>query len=159
MKKIYFDTEFTGLEDHPPLISIGLIYQPDTTFYAELNDTWSEEQCGQFCQQEVLIHLGEKPEYSMSLAQLRVQLSQWLINISKTSHDNILLLCDSPRDLEQLQRLFPDGLPKGVCARRIHFLANMKRRLVNIQNRIHLQHKLRTHHALDDAWVNYLILH
>lgn len=159
MKKIYFDTEFTGLEDHPPLISIGLIYQPDTTFYAELNDTWSVEQCGQFCQQEVLIHLGEKPEHSMSLEQLRGQLWQWLSHIVNTYHEPIVLLCDSPRDLEQLQRLFPEGLPKGVNAKRIHFLANMKRRITNAHNRIHLRYQLRTHHALDDAWVNYLILH
>lgn len=157
MKKIYFDTEFTGLEDHPPLISIGMVYQPDVTFYAELNDTWNVEQCGQFCQNEVLIHLGEQAEQSMSLVQLREQLWFWLIRMA--NEDSVMLLCDSPRDLEQLERIFPKGLPGHVQAKRIGFLANMKRRMFNIKNRIHLKHHLRTHHALDDALVNYFILH
>lgn len=38
MKKIYFDTEFTGLHQKTTLVSIGLISDCGKTFYAEFND-------------------------------------------------------------------------------------------------------------------------
>lgn len=36
--RIYFDTEFTGLQQYTSLISIGLISETGKTFYAELTD-------------------------------------------------------------------------------------------------------------------------
>jgi hypothetical protein len=38
MKKVYFDTEFTGLHAKTTLVSIGLITEDGDTFYAELTD-------------------------------------------------------------------------------------------------------------------------
>jgi len=38
MKKLYFDTEFTGLHQKTSLISIGIISECGKTFYAELYD-------------------------------------------------------------------------------------------------------------------------
>lgn len=38
MKKIFFDTEFTGLHQHTTLLSIGLVSECGKTFYAELTD-------------------------------------------------------------------------------------------------------------------------
>lgn len=36
--KIFFDTEFTGLQQNTSLISIGLVTEDDRSFYAELVD-------------------------------------------------------------------------------------------------------------------------
>lgn len=36
--KIFFDTEFTGLEKNTDLLSIGFVTEDDRTFYAEFND-------------------------------------------------------------------------------------------------------------------------
>jgi DNA polymerase III epsilon subunit-like protein len=47
--KIFFDTEFTGLQKETKLISIGLVSENDLTFYAEIEgdfskvDKWIEE--------------------------------------------------------------------------------------------------------------------
>lgn len=38
MKRLFFDTEFTGLTKETQLISIGIIDEDCRTFYAELND-------------------------------------------------------------------------------------------------------------------------
>lgn len=38
MTRVYFDTEFTGLQKGTELISIGLVDEDGNTFYAELND-------------------------------------------------------------------------------------------------------------------------
>lgn len=38
MKKLFFDTEFTGLRKNAELISIGIIDENGRTFYAEIND-------------------------------------------------------------------------------------------------------------------------
>lgn len=38
MKKLFFDTEFTGLRQNTSLISIGIITEDNHTFYAEFTD-------------------------------------------------------------------------------------------------------------------------
>ena len=38
MKKVFFDTEFTGLHQNTSLISIGCIAEDGNTFYATLTD-------------------------------------------------------------------------------------------------------------------------
>lgn len=38
MRRIYFDTEFTGLHQRTKLISIGMVTEDDQEFYAEFND-------------------------------------------------------------------------------------------------------------------------
>lgn len=38
MKKIFFDSEFTGLHQNTTLISIGLISDDNNCFYAEFTD-------------------------------------------------------------------------------------------------------------------------
>ena len=44
MRKIFFDTEFTGLHQNTTLVSIGLVSDEGERFYAELTD-YDETQC------------------------------------------------------------------------------------------------------------------
>ena len=53
MKKLFFDTEFTGLHQNTTLISIGLISDCGKTFYAELND-YDKSQVDEWLQNNVI---------------------------------------------------------------------------------------------------------
>lgn len=53
MKKIFFDTEFTGLHQNTTLISIGLISDCGKTFYAELNN-YDKSQVDEWLQKNVI---------------------------------------------------------------------------------------------------------
>ena len=53
MKKIFFDTEFTGLHQNTTLISIGLVSDCEKTFYAELND-YDKSQVDEWLQNNVI---------------------------------------------------------------------------------------------------------
>lgn len=59
MKKIFFDTEFTGLHQNTTLISIGLISECGKTFYAELND-YDKSQIDEWLQENVINNLRFK---------------------------------------------------------------------------------------------------
>ena len=44
MRKMFFDTEFTGLHQNTTLVSIGLVSDEGERFYAELTD-YDDTQC------------------------------------------------------------------------------------------------------------------
>lgn len=52
-KKIFFDTEFTGLHQNTTLISIGLVSDCGKTFYAELTD-YDKSQLDEWLQKNVI---------------------------------------------------------------------------------------------------------
>ena len=54
MTKIFFDTEFTGLQLNTSLISIGLVTEHGFSFYAELNDYKKELLDTMGCKDDVL---------------------------------------------------------------------------------------------------------
>lgn len=54
--KIFFDTEFTGLHQNTTLISIGLISECGTTFYAELTD-YDKDQVNDWIKDNVISNL------------------------------------------------------------------------------------------------------
>jgi hypothetical protein len=54
--KVFFDTEFTGLHQRTTLISIGLIAETGTTFYAEFTD-YDEHQIDGWLQDNVIKNL------------------------------------------------------------------------------------------------------
>jgi len=56
MKKIFFDTEFTGLHKKTTLISIGLVSELGETFYAELND-YDQSQVDDWIKEHVIHNL------------------------------------------------------------------------------------------------------
>ena len=123
------------------------------TFYAELSDTYSPTACSDFCRAEVLPHLRHGDSVR-SLEQLRAQLWSWLV----AEGESTVLVCDSARDVVQLENLFSSGLPQNCRYEVLGFWGNMKRRVLNAGKRLHKQHGLRPHHALDDALVNRMVL-
>lgn len=152
--RIFFDTEFTGLMLDAKLISIGLVDESGLAeFYAELRDTYVVSDCSDFCQQEVLPHL-EGGAAQMTLAELQVTLATWL----HARGPGAVLVCDSPRDIMQLNTVLPHGPPANVTLHVLGRWGNLKRRVFNFGRRIHRQHGYRVHHALDDAKVNRLVL-
>ncbi len=54
--KVFFDTEFTGLHQHTTLISIGLIAEDGSTFYAELTD-YDKSQVDDWLRENVINNL------------------------------------------------------------------------------------------------------
>jgi len=56
MKKVFFDTEFTGLHQKTTLISIGMVASSGQTFYAELND-YDKSQIDDWLQKNVIENL------------------------------------------------------------------------------------------------------
>ncbi|QDZ26575.1 3'-5' exoribonuclease domain-containing protein [Noviherbaspirillum sp. UKPF54] len=150
--RVYFDTEFEGLFHDAALISIGMVDSAGQTFYAELSDTYSPERCSDLCRREVL-PLLEGAACEMILADLRVALRNWLSGRG----EDVVLICDSQRDVEQLKISFPSGLPTNCSCRTLSWLEQLRRRFFNIRRRLHIKHGLRAHHALDDALVNQMI--
>ena len=152
--RIFFDTEFTGLTPDAKLISIGLVDESGShEFYAELSDTYCPEDCSEFCRREVLPHL-EGEVLQMSQSRLRLALTAWL----QARGPDVVLVCDSPRDVSQLRILLPNGLPANANFYVLGRVGNLKRRIFIFGRRIHRQRGLRVHHALDDAKVTRLIL-
>lgn len=154
MPRLFFDTEFTSLTPDAKLISIGLVDETGSNeFYAELADTYAVADCSEFCRQEVL-PLLEHGSAAMTLPELHDRLYAWLF----ARGPGAVLVCDSPRDVAQLTRLFPRGLPLNCGTEVLGWWGNAKRRLFNRGRRIHRKLGLRVHHALDDAKVNRAIL-
>lgn len=54
--KVFFDTEFTGLQQHTTLISIGMVSDDGRTFYAEFND-YDETQVHGWIENNVIANL------------------------------------------------------------------------------------------------------
>lgn len=54
--KIFFDTEFTGLHKNTTLISIGLVAENGSCFYAEFND-YDKSQCDDWINDNVINNL------------------------------------------------------------------------------------------------------
>lgn len=95
MKKIYFDTEFTGLHQNTTLISIGLVSECNKTFYAELYD-YDQSQIDDWLKENVISKLRlkhknvvirenrlddgtfEKTEILTNMKDLKNHLSNWL---------------------------------------------------------------------------------
>ena len=56
LMKIFFDTEFTGLHQKTTLISIGLISEDGSTFYAEFTD-YDKSQIDDWIEKNVIANL------------------------------------------------------------------------------------------------------
>ena len=95
MKKLYFDTEFTGLHQKTTLISIGIISECGKTFYAELYD-YDKTQLDDWLKENVITKLKlkdkdilvrenkledgtfEKTEVLTNMKDLKMHLTNWL---------------------------------------------------------------------------------
>lgn len=90
MTKLYFDTEFTGLQLPTSLISIGIVSDTGKTFYAEFTD-YNKNQLNEWINKNVISNLKlEKTETNMnnyrvkgSTATIRMHLRKWLAQFDK----------------------------------------------------------------------------
>lgn len=155
MIRIFFDTEFTGLIIDPKLISIGLIDESgERTFYAELSDTYTVAECGDFCRLAVLPHL-EGGEARMTFAELGQRLTAWLESFGEP----VVLATDSISwDWPWIQEIFyetgrwpanVDGKPFLLVDGQIKDFQGFELAVENA-----FSQGLRRHHALDDARAN-----
>lgn len=80
MKRIFFDTEFTGLHAGTTLISIGCISETGEEFYAEAND-YAVDQVNDWLRQNVVAHLGTDG-FQGTRAEIAVELTKWLERVA-----------------------------------------------------------------------------
>lgn len=73
--KIFFDTEFTGLQQNTTLMSIGMVDEDGRTFYAELDD-YDTKQVDNWIKLNVLANF--KNEGSINIGMLKGELIDWL---------------------------------------------------------------------------------
>lgn len=106
--KIYFDTEFTGLHKNTSLISIGLIAEDDSKFYAELEDydvsqvdTWLEDNVIKHLYKNNGVEIASDVNYIYGTkTEVRDALYQWLTKfdeiqfVADVCHYDFVLLID-----------------------------------------------------------------
>ena len=160
---VFLDTEFTSLTESACLISIGLITADgDRSFYAELSDAYTKEDCSDFVLQEVLPLLNASPitesvNYKkvyarMTLTETRLHLNYWFAALI----DPVQVWSDAPNyDWRYIQRIFSaNGLPYNLLATPNAILdedTSANARYQNTVEREYSQNTLKRHHALDDA--------
>ena len=91
---IYFDTEFTDLNDtFGPirLISAGFVAENGLEMYFELTDNYQKFDCSEFVIENVLPHL-DCTRYGMLTTQAVSRLCEWIENFGETVH----LATDAP---------------------------------------------------------------
>ena len=98
MKKLFFDTEFTGLHKDTTLVSIGIVSDCGRTFYAESTD-YDEKQIDNWIHDNVmnrlrylnprskeisLPHITGSDNVSMcgSIEDIRAQLEKWMLSFN-----------------------------------------------------------------------------
>lgn len=153
--RIFFDTEFTSLNDGAELISIGLIDQAGVqSFYAELTDTWCLAQTSDFARTRVL-PLLQGGQYQMTMRDLSERLSAWLASFNQP----LVLATDSltwdwPWIVRILKEpgLWPKNLIDEPLLLNMNYLIEFDRFVETVENGF--ANGLRRHHALDDAQSN-----
>jgi hypothetical protein len=75
--KLFFDCEFTQLNQSTKLISLALVSESGDEFYVELTDTYQVEDCSDFVIENVLPQLG-LPSHGVTLVDARVALKTFL---------------------------------------------------------------------------------
>ncbi len=160
---VFLDTEFTSLAESASLVSIGLITADgDRSFYAELSDTYTQEDCSDFVLQEVLPLLDTRPitetvSYTqvyarMTLSETSLHLNYWLAALI----DPVQVWTDAPNyDWRYIQQIFRgNGLPYNLLATPNAILGADNSANAKYQNTVEREYRqktLRRHHALDDA--------
>lgn len=115
--KIYYDAEFTGLHRNTSLISIGLVSDTGSYFYAEFTD-YDEKQVNDWIRENVIdnllynnesnfvkrvnvkqsIHINDKVSYNVRIKGgtdiIKSELLDWLKNESEVSEKQIQIYTD-----------------------------------------------------------------
>jgi hypothetical protein len=149
--RIFYDTEFTSLEDvNAGLISMGLITENGDEFYAELTDTYDISFCSLFVIETVLPLLNGKNQ--MTFEDLAVKLKAWIESFKA----KVILISDVPVvDWRFIYDLFEaHGWPQNLSKveEPIFFWRPRNQRIFDAAlDEYWLKHSEKCHHALVDA--------
>lgn len=118
--KLFFDTEFTGLQKDTTLISIGIIADDSKIFYAEFND-YNKDQVNDWIQENIIKNF-ENPKFKKNGMETK------MIGDKETIKKELTLWLKQFKDIELISDvchydmvLFIDifgtafDLPKHVC--------------------------------------------
>jgi len=151
---VHLDTEFSDLKADAKLISIGLVHEDGSCFYAELADTYYKYECSDFvC--EVVLPLLENGSVRMPLDTLTIRLKSWL----ESFNEPIQLATDSMAwDWKMLGMIFndatwPSNVDKQPFLLTMNYIENYDVFVKTIEQNF-ASGSWRQHHALDDAKVN-----
>ena len=149
--RIFFDTEFTGLTIDPRLISIGLVDETGKTFYAELSDTYTAADCDPFVLEGILPKLDGGGAL-MTMRELGERLLDWI----ERYDEPVVLMTDSMAwDWPWIQEIFYDRAWPENVAKSPAILGQTLDFARAVESAV-TAHRLRRHHALDDARANRL---
>jgi hypothetical protein len=97
----YVDAEFPDWHRMNP-ISIGLVAQSGESFYVELTDGWSLDDCSSFVRENVLpMLMGGK--HACTTAEAKTRLYRWILSFGQRP----LFVSDSHWDLDLMQAFLP----------------------------------------------------
>ena len=154
---IHLDTEFSALASDARLISIGLVSEDgERTFYAELSDTYTAEDCGDFVKDHVL-PLLEGGEVRMTWSELTPSLKDWI----ESYPSKVTIATDSLAwDWRWIIRIFlaegswPLNLENHPLLLTMNYLHNFDAFQAFLEQSYAGDGALRRHHSLDDAEAN-----
>lgn len=89
--KLFLDCEFTYLSPAAKLISLALVAEDGSEFYAELRDSWHMEDCSDFVLEIVLPKLWDG-SYAMPIIDARAALLDFLA----TFEEEVEIITDAP---------------------------------------------------------------
>lgn len=136
---VYFDTEFTDFAEDAKLISIGLVAETGETFYAELSDTYTVDDCSDFVIEHVLPQL-DGGKALMTFTELKTRLYNWL----EARGEPVTLATDSPPwDWHFVRMLLGETYPSNL--RKTSNMIDIPKHLAYSGADINM------HHALKDA--------
>ncbi len=145
---VFFDTEFSGLNSDPHLLSIGLVANTGNELYIEFTDGWMESNCSHWVLEHVVPMLGKGEKLSRMAAASRIM--SWLSSLSispillgETDYDTSLFAdlmsdCGFGHDHFRLKELEYNEKSEAAAFRA------EKQRYFDVQRTV-------PHHALTDA--------
>lgn len=142
---VFFDCEFTSLDQYSELLSIGLVSSSGATFYAECDD-YDPELVSDFARDVVLSLIAAQPvapDVRGSRADVASELISWVKGIPDAG-----LICDSPWDIHHLRRLLNGAQP--YCSAEVVDLSN-RRIAERARDDYFSAARHFRHHALHDA--------
>ncbi|MDR6476197.1 hypothetical protein J2778_003697 [Paraburkholderia graminis] len=142
--RYFLDTEFTSF-DACQLVSIAIVGEDGREFYAECSD-FEMSLCSDFVHDIVLPQLGQFPDRSMPLSDLRQELLAWLQSIPVKPKP--VLCYDYEGDFSLVGELLGGPLPRGWRAENISMRLDAERLLM------YFGEHGGEHHALHDARAN-----
>ena len=153
---VFFDTEFTHLDEHSGLISIGCLTESGKFFYAE-NDSPDEALYSDFVKNNVITML-EGGYDRMPYSEIASRLKSWVESIN----GNVVFLSDAPIfDWPHVQDLFNQhGWPKNLSQNGVDELGLNMFQMMLFRQKVEKIFKenisMRRHHAGDDVRVNLM---